>query len=160
MPDTYGTLAGFKTWADDRAATYPVTSGADAQIEAALVKATEYLDGRYRGRWRGVKAEDDQALAWPRENVRDEDGILLDDDTVPTVVTHAAYRATATILDGTDLTPVLERGGRVKREAVSAGPVSSETEYASDAPARATITAIDDLLRGVLRTTGGWLERV
>jgi len=160
MPDIYGDLAGFKSWADDRGRVYPVTSGADDQISAALVRATDYVDGRYRGRWRGIKADADQSLAWPRAKVRDEDGYLLPGDAVPVRVEYAAYEATLRFLAGDDLQPDLERGGAVTKTRDKAGPVETETEYSASAPARAAITAIDDLLAGLIR--GGnaqWLER-
>lgn len=161
MPDTYGDLAGYKEWADDRGHSYPVTSGADAQITVALLNAAEYLDGRYRGRWKGVKATIAQVRAWPRTGARDEDGVLVDEDDVPTAVAYAAYEATKLILAGTDMSPAIVRGGAVKRERVVAGPVESETEYADGAPARTAFTAIDDLLRGLVRSNAGvWLERV
>lgn len=160
MPDIYGDLAGFKAWADARGHSYPEGSGADAEIDAALLRGTEYLR-RYTGRWKGIKAATDQPLAWPRKGVRDEDGILLPDDEVPVLVIHAAYEATRRFLAGDDLQPDLARGGAVSRERVKAGPVEAEEEFRDDAPARTAVTSIDDLLAGLLRSTNAvWLERV
>src|SRR5690554_2099313 len=146
MAEAYGDLEGFKAWADDRGYSYPVGSGADAQNDAARLKGTDYLEGTYRTRWKGRKTDSTQDRAWPRKNVRDEDGILLDDDVIPTRVIHASYEATRRILDGIDLQPDLERGGAVKRERVQAGPVSTETEYADGAPGLTSYTSIDGLL--------------
>jgi len=161
MPDTYGDLVGFKAWADERGHTYPVGSGADAEIEAALLRATGFLDNSYRTQWKGTKTSVVQPLAWPRSGVRDEDRALLPDDEIPTVVIHAAYEATRRLLAGGDLEPDLERGGAVSRERVKAGPVEAETEYRNDASARTDITSISGLLAGVLRSTSAvWLERV
>lgn len=157
MAEAYGDLEGFKAWADARGHSYPE---GDAEIEAALLRGTEYL-GRYHGRWKGVKSDPLQELAWPRRNVRDEEGVLLPDDEVPTRVVHATYEAARRILAGDDLQPDLARGGAVASEAVKAGPVESSTTYRDNAPARTTVTAIDDLLSGLLRSTAAvWLERV
>lgn len=156
----YVSLADFKTYCDDRGLTYPTTSGADDTITAAIIRGASYTDGRYRGRWKGLKADEDQALAWPRVNVRDEDGYILDDDTIPRVVAHANAEAALRFIDGVDLTPDLERGGAVKRTRDKAGPVETESEFRDDASARTAVTAIDDLLSGVLRGGNvGWLER-
>lgn len=161
MAEAYGDLEGFKAWADDRGYSYPLGSGADAEIDAALLKGTDYLEGRYRTRWKGRKTDSTQALAWPRKNVRDEDGVLLDDDVIPTRVIHASYEATRRILDGIDLQPDLERGGAVRREMVKAGPVETETEYSDNAAVLTSFTSIDGLLAGLIRTTAAvWLERV
>lgn len=161
MAEGYGDLEGFKAWADDRGYSYPVGSGADAQIDAARLKGTDYLEGAYRTRWKGRKTDSTQDRAWPRKNVRDEDGILLDDDVIPTRVIHASYEATRRILDGEDMAPDLPRGGAVKREMVRAGPVSTETEYADTASSRTSYLAIEGLLAGLIRSTAAaWLERV
>lgn len=155
---TYADEAFADGYFGDRAIT---EWGDVADKPAALLRATSYLDGRYRGRWKGVKTDLEQALAWPRKGARDEDGILIEDDVVPLVVRQACCEAALRIGRGDDLTPDLDRGGRIKRERVKAGPVEGETEYADNAPARAAITAIDDLLRGVIRGGAGvWLERV
>ena len=43
-------------------------TGTDAEKEGALVRATDYLDGRYGLRFIGEKASQRQALAWPRKD--------------------------------------------------------------------------------------------
>lgn len=42
--------------------------------DAALVRATAWLDARYRSRWVGTKATSAQALEWPRYGATDIDG--------------------------------------------------------------------------------------
>lgn len=53
--DTYFTDRGIAAW-----------TGAQAVKEAALIRATDYLDARYRYQWKGRKVSYTQALQWPR----------------------------------------------------------------------------------------------
>lgn len=45
------------------------------QKEAAIRYATAWIDARFT--WRGTIKEDDQALGWPRENAKDDEGRTL-----------------------------------------------------------------------------------
>ena len=148
--NAYGTLTEFKAYCDERGFSYPTTSGADDQIEAEIINGAAYLDGRYRGKWRGRKTYSDQALAWPRAYVVDEDGYEVNSLTIPVVVARANFEAARRLLDSVVLSPDLERGGAIAMERVKAGPVESETEYRGDAASRIAVTAIDDLLSGLL----------
>src|SRR5690625_1153242 len=122
MAEHYGDIEGFKAWADARGHAYP---SEDSEIQTALVRATSYLDSAYRLRWKGRRATTSQTLAWPREGVRDEDGALLPDDTIPQQVIDAAYEATRRVVEGIDLQPDTE-GRAVTSESVKAGPRSDE----------------------------------
>jgi hypothetical protein len=130
-------------------------TGTTSAKEAALRKATIYLDGRYRHLWRGTRATKEQALAWPRFNVIDEDGYPVDADVVPAPVTKATIDAALLSLTGTDLNPVLERGGQVIEEAVKVGPIEESKTYSAGAPARDVLTGINDGLSGLLMTAPG-----
>ena len=138
--DTYFTARGVSTW-----------TGTDAVKEAALVRGADYLENRYRGRWVGYKATQTQALSWPRSWVEDAEFYPVASDAIPEEVKRANFEAALLILTGTNLEPALERGGMSRRTRVKAGPVETETEYTGGAPARVTVTAIDGLLRGLLR---------
>lgn len=137
--DAYFTARGITAW-----------TGTDAAKEVALIRGWDYLEGRYSGRWAGIKSTQDQALAWPRGWLNDLDGYPISATEIPENVKRANFEAALLVLGGTDLEPVLTRGGAVVRKAVSAGPVSTETEYSAGAPARDTITRIDGLLRGLV----------
>lgn len=43
------------------------------QKEQALRRATDYMLGRYRGRWKGAKCRYEQSLDWPRVGVTPDD---------------------------------------------------------------------------------------
>jgi len=138
--DTYHSDRGNATWA---AAT-------EAVRNAALINATQWLDGKYRGRWAGFRGSADQALDWPRYAAYDIDGYYLDSDAVPARIPYAAAEAALAIVDGTDLSPALDRGGRVKREKV--GPI--DTEFFDGAPARTVLSAVSDLVKGYVGGSG------
>lgn len=124
--DTYFTNRGNATWAalatDDK--------------EAALRKATDYMEGRYR--WRGERVADGQALSWPRDCVY-AFGYLVDSNVVPERVQRAcaelAVRASAD-----DLSPDLT--AQVKQEIV--GPIS--VTYADGARQATSYKAVDAML--------------
>lgn len=79
----YHTARGNSTW-----------TGTDALKEAALIRATQWLDGRYGARWPGIRWKLRlQALDWPRAYVQDRDGTLVDGVTVPVEVVNATCEA-------------------------------------------------------------------
>lgn len=109
--NAYATLRGLTDW-----------TGTDAVKEAALIRATDYLEATYRNDWQGSRVSATQALSWPRVNVM-VDGFVVGDDVVPTAVVNAcielAIRAlTENLLD--------DQTQRVKREKVDV----IEIEYA------------------------------
>ena len=138
---TYHTDRGNATWA---------AAASDAVRNAALIKSAQWLDGQYRSRWVGFKTDEDQSMCWPRYEAYDEDGYYIDSDAVPTRITYAQAEAALAIVDGVDLSPSLDRGGRVRREKV--GPI--ETEYFDGAPARTVLSAVSDLVKGYVSGPG------
>lgn len=60
-------------------------SGTQAQKEAALILATDYIDGRFWGQFLGVQATDTQALSWPRT------GTVYASDAVPVPLERATF---------------------------------------------------------------------
>lgn len=68
------------------------TAATTPNKEKALVMATRLIDGQYQ--FHGVKANEDQALQWPREGCSDPDadgwnGGTVADDVVPKAVIEA-----------------------------------------------------------------------
>lgn len=137
--DAYFLARNVSSWAE----------AASADREAALLKATVYLDGHYR--WIGVLADSAQPLAWPRLGATDTEGRTH--VGIPPAVKHACAEL-AWIALSQDLAPSAERGGRVVGERV--GPV--EIRYADDAPVARIYPYIDLLLSGLVR--GGAVAEV
>lgn len=118
-------------------------TGTDAEKEAALRKATEYLEQAYRQRWRGTKLFRAQALSWPRYGAT-VDGYDLDSDEVPADIANACADLALRALTDT-LAPDLTRA--VIREKV--GPL--ETEYSEASPQSTRFRAIDMALSPYLK---------
>jgi hypothetical protein len=137
--DAYFLARGITTW-----------TGADSVKEEALIRGADYLDRTYAKKWLGVKTTQAQSLDWPRSWLDDLDGYPVDADTIPVNIKNANFEAALLVLTGTELEPVLARGGSVTRKSVKAGPVATQTEYSSGAPARSTLTTIEGLLTGLV----------
>ena len=134
----YHTVRGNTAWA-------ALTT--DALREAALRRATDYMEQVYRSRWQGYKVNEDQALDWPRYDVEVE-GYAVDSDIVPTEIKNAcaelALRASAA-----DLNPDLTQG--VLSEQVG----SIQVTYDKASPQFTRYRAIDAILSPYLKAGGG-----
>jgi Putative DnaT-like ssDNA binding protein len=107
-------------------------TGTTTLKQAAIVEATRYIERRFRKRFRGciaVYGPPPQALSFPRENLWDFRGILIENNIVPKVIQDAtaeyARRALTTpeslLPDPTDDPFVTKLRERV-------GPLETETE--------------------------------
>jgi len=121
-------------------------TGLDAAKEVAIRKATLWVDNAYRGRWKGIRCDTTQPLAWPRWDVTDEDGLYVDSATIPTAIANATCEAALRIIAGTDLDPDRDRGGRIKSESVG----SLSVVYADGAPSGTTYPRIDRMVSGLV----------
>lgn len=162
--ESYVAVDDFKAWADNLGKSYGPDSPPD-KIEQALRRATLYIDGRYRGRWTGKRATATQALAWPREYAVDEEGEDIAETVIPNAVIWATSEAAIReIASPGSLSPDLVRGGAVKSETKRVGPIEKSVVYQDSASERTALTAIDDILSGLLVSGGrtgstGFLER-
>lgn len=118
--------------------------------EANLRKATEYMQGTYRGRWKGFRTNTVQALDWPRQSVCIEDATLnsfIANNVVPVEVTRACAELALKASAG-ELAPDTERV--VTRETI--GPLT--TEYDNNSMPYTKYRAIDNMLRVYLKMAG------
>jgi hypothetical protein len=153
----YGTLAAADAY--HLARGNAAWTGTDEAKGAALQRATDYIDGRYRymtagGCWvsafRGSKTGGrSQDLEWPRTGATDSEGNEIPDDEVPIEVEHATYEAALIELTSSgSLSPIFIAAQQVTREKV--GPVevaySESKVYGGMPPNRPTVPLIDDLL--------------
>lgn len=113
-------------------------TGADAVKEAALIKATDYIEQIYAERWGGGLVLLDQPLSWPRVGFWEPDSTEIPDRLKQAVCILALEALTD------DLNPVQDRA--VKREKVDV----IEVEYMDNAAERKRRPAIDGLLRPYL----------
>ena len=134
--DTYHAALGNTTW-----------TGTAAAKEQALLRAMAWIETQL---WKGNKTEYDNPLAWPRDNVSDEDGYTVPDDEVPARVVNCLYEAALIeLLSAGALRPALERGGMVT--SFSLDGVFSES-YSTGAPAGTSYSVLTGLLRGLTKS--------
>lgn len=145
-----------------------------AEKEDALVRATDYIESRFSGRFVGIRKTQAQGLSWPRTYAYDADGFALASDEVPDAVKQAtaeyAHRASRINLLPDPLRPyeqtaegssvTAQATGPIKRKRSKAGPVESETEYGDVPPSSGLANSIpaypaaDAMLRRVVHLTG------
>tara|TARA_B100000686_G_C16738759_1_gene945273 strand:+ start:308 stop:790 length:483 start_codon:yes stop_codon:yes gene_type:complete len=125
--DDYNTDRGNSDW-----------TGSDAVKQAALIKATDYIEQEYAERFKGALVSDTQPLSWPRDGFIEPNYNEIP-DKLKQAVCVLALEALAN-----DLNPVLDRA--VKREKVDV----IEIEYMDNARESKSRPAINGLLRPLL----------
>ena len=138
--------------ADARATALGSTAwtGTDAAKEAALRRATAFMEQRYASRWRGTRVLREQALSWPRYGASAH-GFDLPSTTVPGAIANACADLAARALTET-LNADQSRG--VLRKKI--GPI--ETEYDPYGSQAKSYPAIDQALAPYM--TGGGMGRL
>lgn len=92
MADFYGTVAGYQAYLTARNRDQGTHS--DAEILAALLVASEWLDARYRSSFSGFKIEQRAQLReWPRSGAIDIYGYAVSAESIPVEVEHGTYEA-------------------------------------------------------------------
>lgn len=134
--DTYHANRNNETWSDY----------STAEKEAALRKATQYIDGRWGRRFSGEMLSMSQALCWPRTPTDWP-------DEIPIPLKHAcaelALRAASS-----ELEPDLERGGAVVSQSV--GPLS--ITYSENAPGATRFAWVERIMARLV-DPGGMIVR-
>lgn len=138
-------------WADrgvdsGTGASWDALTAAEKQQKCVL--ATDYVVRRYR--FGGTKKTYAQGTVFPRTGLTERDGQEVPDDVVPWQVQHAVSFLAGLAAAGTDLSPVLDRGNRIKSEGVA----GITTTYMDDAPSESVLTYVDGLLFPLLSDSG------
>lgn len=141
--DDYCTAQGLTDW------TSATRSPADDD-EAAIRRATTWLSNSFT--WKGSRVNGRaQALAWPREDVVDDEGEDVAEDEVPIEVEQATCIAAAyERANPGGLTPSVTMVDRVKREKVDVIEVEYAVAPMSAEAARPTLTLVLDMIAGLL----------
>lgn len=153
IPDanSYATVATVDAYFADRSNAQWATA-VQGDKEAALIRATQGLDNRYRGLWIGTKATKGQALAWPRVDKTTSTGLLIDPDgfeipadELPQELVMACAEVALIELTERFIQHKVTRDDAVKSD--STGPLS--TTYKDTAPSVPHYPHIDALLRNL-----------
>ncbi len=147
--DAYVSLAAFKTWAAARG--LDLAAYADADLEAAIRRATVYLDRAYAGEFDGYPVNGRaQALAFPMVGLVDCFGYGVPSETIPREVEEATCEGAAReVAKPGALMPDVKAGGGIIQR-VKSGDV--EVEYASGGEAYPKFPAIDAALTFLRRS--------
>lgn len=149
----YISVAWFKSYHQDRGTTI---TALDPAIEAAIIKATDYVDQRFRFAGRRSNGRD-QSTEWPRFGAEDRDGYVI--DGIPTELKEAvaeyAFRALTMELNPDNETSAT--GAAILSKSETVGPVSESITYSN--PGHTPLPsypAADSKLRtaGLLRSSG------
>lgn len=144
--NSYLSVADFTIHHTDRNVSSVVDGDFEtAEIQGALVQATDYIDKRFGRRFRGWRRSRAQALEWPRTDAFDDDDYLLDD--LPTQLLKATAEYALIVLQlgrglapipgvpfpvvGSDGTVTSEASSALRRSRDKVGPIEEEREYAS-----------------------------
>jgi hypothetical protein len=151
--NSYITLTDANTYFTNKGAPAAWTAASDAEKEAALITATQYLDAHYR--WiTGEIGSSTQSLGWPRDGAYDRFDRSLSSTEVPDRVKDACCEAAARALS-TDL--LADQAQKVlEQEVVGAVRV----RYSEGSSQGTTYPLVDQLLAGLAASSSYEVEIV
>lgn len=142
LPDanSYATATEADAYFDGMMETVWETATSVAK-DAALIKATIYIDGTYQNRFNGLKKTNTQALEWPRVGAT-EHGYAIEDYIIPKRLKWATFQAALRALSG-ELAPDIKD---VVTE-IQVGPIRKVVAPGSGSP---KYPVVEQLLRPIL----------
>lgn len=146
--ESYVSVSDCAAYATARGLTFPATP--EDKAEAALRRATTWLDGTYRGSFPGRRKKGrSQALEWPRIEAEDVSGNPIADSEIPEEIIAATCEAAVRELAAPgalnpDVTP-----GKIKKRA-KVGDI--EVEYAIGAGTVGEQLPVMSVIDGILGT--------
>lgn len=148
--DSYVSVSDCAAYADARGLSFAESPAADA--EAALRRATAWIDGAYMGRWPGERVNGrDQALQWPRQYAYDQSDALIDSDSVPVEVVNATCEAAIRELATPNtLTPDVTPNDLIRSASVTGAVSVTYAGNVSVDGAIPALTSIDNLLSNIV----------
>lgn len=155
MPNYYGTASGFRSYHTARARSV-VAFDDDAEIEANLLLASEWADGKYRTAFPGTKVgERAQLREWPRYNAFDIYGYLIGYSAPPVEIENAVYEAAWRNLLSPGVLNVDWTPNKYKRVAVDGAVNVEYAMFGNAAEIQTQFVAIDHILSPILTAVGG-----
>lgn len=153
--NSYVTVDEFKTYIADRLIEI---DGGDAEIQAAAIQATDYIDLH---NFKGSRLTDDQTTQFPRDDLYDDKYNLV--EGIPAGLKSACFEYMLQVLKSQDLMPVPTvdaSGGVVVSKSSSVGPVSESITY-QEGYVRTSrpFPKADALLRPFLKSSSGRVVR-
>lgn len=157
MADFYGSLAAALAYHEARGnAAWSAAGVDDDKREAALLRASEWLDGVYHGRWAGQKTEGrSQVRDWPRINAFDAEHNAIASDEVPDEVERATYAAALReLVKPGSLSPDIVLGQSKVLTAVKGVVWTPLRSFATTEDMAPTLTEVERALSGLIGSRG------
>lgn len=119
------------SWFDDAGGNATWTAASTAAKQAAIVKATRYIDSLFGPRFRSCRRTRTQALQWPRDAVYDDGGNLWIQSTeVPPEIKKATAEYAVRALSA-DLISDPDDSRDAVQVSEKVGPIATSMTYAS-----------------------------
>ena len=120
-------------------------TGSSGVKQAALIRATDYVDKRWGNLFRGYRKTKEQALQWPRLGAYDNAGYAYTNpDDVPRKLRQAVAEYALRALTEAQLAPDPSEASVgemvLKREKV--GPIEEETQYSAESASRSGLSGL------------------
>lgn len=126
----------------------------DDQKKVALNSGTRYLDTKYNGQWKGYKGTEEQALAWPRQDVVDSDGWVIDADTMPKQIEQATVEVAVYTAESGSAFPDLDDPGALKKKKIKIDVIEIEQEFLGGNSGTEIASKVDAILNGLIQGLG------
>ncbi len=133
--DSYASEVGLSAW-----------TGASAVKETALINAQRYITQTYRGLWKGLRSNELQSLDWPRSDVEDYDGYILDSDSIPAAVKEAQVELAVRALTASLISDVAVDSANITSESSTVGSLNYAVSYAGGKSTQKVYTVVERLL--------------
>lgn len=153
-------------FADDYFSARGVSEWTDLETEVkeqSLIKATDYIDSIFQ--WYGKKEFENQALRFPRVNIRDYEGAEI--KGIPLCLKQAVCEAAMIVSNGTELFQTKDENGDVVSETITTLSFTYAKNDSSEKTSSTTLyDSINTKLRGLFRESSsrgvvsGKVERV
>jgi hypothetical protein len=137
--NSYATIAQYRTHHGDRGRPALITDAGqtDAQVQAALIQASDYIDKRFGRRLRGERKQANQPMEYPRIDAWDEDNYALPEMPGQLLKATVEYAWIAT-QQTTGLAPIPAASSGIVQELTErVGPISTTMKFA-DRPMTST----------------------
>jgi hypothetical protein len=151
--DSYSSTADADAYNTNHAADTDWSGATTANKEKALRLATQYLDLKYKLRWRGEVYSTTQGLAWPRTAFDDYDGNAITSPSLPSGVQEACIELAIRSAKGDTFFPVTDDPGLLSHSWANETQQESR-RYASGSVARdfKTYPVVEALLSGLVHS--------
>lgn len=117
------------------------TAADNTAKQAAIVKATRYIDQRFGRQFITTRATRTQSLEWPREWIDDVNGNLrFDIDDIPLELKRACAEYAVRALSGPLVTDPAE-SQEIEEKSVKVGPVEKKTKFANRSARKSTLVS-------------------